>query len=376
MAAPGLSKLAACCFTGDPRSRRTWSGTPANFCAELERRGRLGATFDSGAYAPPPLRMLGRAASKAFYGWSRYVRYGAVERPWAAREVARQMDRSSEEMLLHFTCSDMPAEPGSRAVKHLIFCDSTWELYTRAATDRARIDRRLWRDAERLDERSYAQAAHIFTVAEYVRENLHARYQVPLARITAIGTGTGIIKPYFGPKDYTKPTLLFVAKERFEDKGGTLLLQAFARLLAQMPEARLVLVGDEKWAQHVGRIPRVEVHGFIPLPDLQRLFEEAALFVLPGYNEPWGLVYLEAMSCQTPVLGLRRNAIPELTRHGEFGFSLAEPDAGALADLLFEALSDPERLRRMGQAAQAYVLAEMTWEKAVERMLAVCDRLG
>src|SRR6185436_4212960 len=166
---------------------------------------------------------------------------------------------------------------------------------------------RLLADAERLEDAAYRQMAHVFTISEYVRQNLISHFQVRPERITVVGTGRGAIQPYHGPKDYQNHTILFVAKGRFEDKGCVLLLEALKLARQREPRLKLIVVGDERSRKVAEGIPNVEVHGYVALETLQSFFNQASLFAMPAQNEPWGLVFLEALSCKTPVLGLNRN---------------------------------------------------------------------
>ena len=109
------------------------------------------------------------------------------------------------------------------------------------------------------------------------------------------------------------------------------------------------------------------------LTQLQQLFEQSALFAMPALNEPWGLVYLEALSCRTPILGLNRNSIPELTQHGQFGFAVSEPTAESIAAALLNAFSDVDRLAKMGRDGQKHCLHTFTWEHTAMRMLDAID---
>jgi glycosyltransferase involved in cell wall biosynthesis len=93
------------------------------------------------------------------------------------------------------------------------------------------------------------------------------------------------------------------------------------------------------------------VRPFIPLPELQELFNRSSLFVLPALNEPWGMVYLEAMACRTPVLGLKRGSLPELTRDGKLGFLLDRPDATMLADAIRRVLFGLSNLKTAKRCA-------------------------
>lgn len=111
------------------------------------------------------------------------------------------------------------------------------------------------------------------------------------------------------------------------------------------------------------------------MEDLQRLFNEAALFAMPAPGEHWGLVYIEALLCRTPILGLNRKAFPELSGGGRYGFIVPDPPTPqSVAEVILEAMADPERLGGMGERGQQFALEHFTWEKVVDRMLAAIDR--
>jgi len=93
------------------------------------------------------------------------------------------------------------------------------------------------------------------------------------------------------------------------------------------------------------------------------------LLVQPMLNDPWGQVYLEAMVSRTPVMGLARNGLPELVDGGRHGFLVDRTEPDALAGAILCALSEPERLERMAETAQRYVLGTHGWDRVAERIL-------
>src|SRR3546814_12809912 len=80
-------------------------------------------------------------------------------------------------------------------------------------------------------------------------------------------------------------------------------------------------------------------------------------------NDPWGQVYLEALTSRTPVLGLERNGLPEITENGRHGFMVQQADPVALADAILDAMSAPDRLVAMGHSGQRPVLDTYSWDK-------------
>jgi glycosyltransferase involved in cell wall biosynthesis len=225
--------------------------------------------------------------------------------------------------------------------------------------------------AEQLERESYAQLKHFFVISEYVRENLIDHYRIEAERITVVGTGRGKIEPFTGDKDYENGHILFVAKDRFEDKGGFLLLEGFNIAQRKKPSLKLVIVGKEQYRNLIGPVPNVSVTGFIPWEELQNLFNTAALFAMPALNEPWGLVYLEALACKTPILGLNRNSLPEITCKGQYGFLVDKPTPDSIADAILQAFSNPDKLRAMGAAGQRFCLETFSWERVALKIASV-----
>ena len=250
------------------------------------------------------------------------------------------------------------------ATEHFLMFDSTFHIECKYQPLPSRYPPRIRRHIDRLEREMFAQVKHFFPIGEYVKLDLINHYGIDPARITPVGTGLGKIVPYFGDKQYGNGSILCTARARVREKGVFLLVAAFKIAYARNPSLKLVLVGHPRFREWFGNLPGVVIHGFIPQEQLQSLFEESALFCMPALHEPWGLVYLEAMACRTPVLALRRNALTEITNNGQCG--LLEDDASPekLADALLTAFRDPESLRQMGLAAQERALHHYGWERA------------
>jgi glycosyltransferase involved in cell wall biosynthesis len=230
----------------------------------------------------------------------------------------------------------------------------------------------MLKHAETLEKESYHQMDHIFSISTYVRDNLISHYEVDPKKITVVGTGLGIIEPYFGPKNYNNGKIIFVAKGRFSDKGGPLVLEAFK--LAQMvnPSLELCIVGQSEY-EGIEDISNLKTYGFISIDALQQLFNEASLFLMPATNEPWGLVYLEALACKIPIVGLNMNGFPEISRNGEYGYILNDYSPSALSQVILDAFSSPKNLESMGLNGQNYCLKNFSWDHTASKIINVIN---
>lgn len=364
-------KLTVCCTFGDPLSPKTWSGTPAKICTILQNRGVLDGTIDSSAFSNRIGTKLLSTLSRLYYQGSHEHYHGKIITTAKSRYVDGKLSANQSDAL-HFGIDHLPLNKCGSDRHHYLYIDATWKII-RPNLLRGAEGERLNNDIESITKAVLAQMTHIFPIGEYLRKHLIEQYEIDPAKVTAVGTGRGSLQPYYGEIDYENPTVLFAAKWGFDYKGGDIVVQGFQLAHQKNPKLKLVMVGQDSYQQQFGSLPGVTTYGFTSFEQLQQIFNTAALFALPARLEPWGMAYLEAMSCKTPVIGLNRYALPEMTQNGKYGFLMAQPTPEAFAETLLKACEDPNRLRQMGTEAQEYCLENFTWEKTVDTMLSVIE---
>jgi glycogen synthase len=121
----------------------------------------------------------------------------------------------------------------------------------------------------------------------------------------------------------------------------------------------------------------------LPREQVIALYTHAALFVCPSVYEPFGIINLEAMACETPVVASAVGGIPEIVLPDETGVLVpfaaegggsAEPVdpegfSRALAAAINALMAAPDRRAAMGTAARARVLAQFAWRRIAEQTL-------
>ena len=156
------------------------------------------------------------------------------------------------------------------------------------------------------------------------------------------------------------------------------LLEGFARLHAQRPATRLVLVGDGPLREAVRRRAAalgdaVHLPGYVAYSALPRYYALSDLFVHPAVNEPWGVSVNEAMACGLPVIAASGvGAGADLIREGETGCVFLNGDAGTLGERLRFLHDDREARARMGRAAAARV-ADWSYAQTLGEMEGALD---
>ena len=220
----------------------------------------------------------------------------------------------------------------------------------------------------------FASAFRIMSVSNYMTEAL-VQLGCPREKITT--------NPY-GPRDSFfeiqpdyRPTIL--ALGRFTDiKANYLTLLAFKQVAEQVPEARLVMVGDGELLETcrtlagVLRIAdKVTFPGAVPHSQNRRLFAEACCFVqhsvCPSYGDAEGtpVVILEAQAAGLPVVATRHAGISDAVVHGETGLLSEERDVQGMADHLIALVRDPVRCRDMGQRGRRHIRQHYSMERHI-----------
>jgi len=102
--------------------------------------------------------------------------------------------------------------------------------------------------------------------------------------------------------------------------------------------------------------------------EIVELYREADICVVPSiWQEPFGLVAVEAMASGRPVCASRVGGLQDIVLHGETGFLFEAGDSRALAECLARLLDSADLRTRMGEAGRRRAEAEYDWKRLVER---------
>lgn len=170
--------------------------------------------------------------------------------------------------------------------------------------------------------------------------------------------------------------LLLCAGRLVYKKGFAVAVDAFARIAAAKPAARLVIAGDgpldadlRAQAARLGIADRVVFAGRVDRTRHPLLVGACDCYLLPSVHDHRGNVdglpnaLLDALAAGCAVIASDVAGVRLAVRNGETGVLVPEQQADALADAILAMLNDPTRRMRLGSAARADVTTRLTWER-------------
>jgi alpha-maltose-1-phosphate synthase len=249
---------------------------------------------------------------------------------------------------------------------------------------------------------AYEAADGVVAVSEAMKHDVHEEYQVPLNRIRVIHNGIdlGQYRPSPDPSvlsalriDPDIPYVLFVGRIT-RQKGIVHLVNAIRHF---QPGVQVVLCAGapdtpeiaSELAEAVDRARAESAHAIIwiremlPKETIITLYTHAAMFVCPSVYEPFGIINLEAMACETPVVASAVGGIPEVVEHGTTGLLVVPEVLGPteveprhpeqfskdLAGAVNCLLADSDLRSAMARAARARVEQYFSWTSIARRTL-------
>lgn len=216
-----------------------------------------------------------------------------------------------------------------------------------------------------------------------------ARFQVervglPRGKVTVVRYGLDELPPAWSddaPVELPDGARVLLGLGRLvPQKGYDVAVRAFATVRERHPDAVLAILGEGPERSRLEELGReLGLGGSLLLPgragDVAGWLRRAELFVHPARWEGFGLVLLEAMLAELPVVAAGVSAIPEIVVDGETGLLVPPDDPAALADALLRLLADADHARRLGEAGHARARSEFSVGEMARATAAVYRRV-
>jgi glycogen synthase len=230
-----------------------------------------------------------------------------------------------------------------------------------------------------IEKTAVETADRVIAVSARMREDILRHFAVDPGKVVVIHNG---IDPErfrrterrdaLDRRGVRMPYVLFVG--RITDQKGIFHLLEAARKLR--PDVQVVLCASAPDTPEIEQRLRraVAEHAnvlwiaeMVPVDEVVQLYSHAAVFVCPSVYEPFGLINLEAMACETAVVASAVGGILEVVEDGRTGLLVPPARPDDLAAAIRRVLDDRDFARALGQAGRRRVEERFSWASVAER---------
>ena len=225
------------------------------------------------------------------------------------------------------------------------------------------------------------ESTEVIVNSNYMKSELQRLFGLPFEKINVVPNGVNITNYSGIERDYdfrrryamdNEKIILFMGRLVYE-KGVQYLIGAMPKILEHYHDAKLVIAGkggmiDElrREAENLGISNKVYFAGYLKGKDVARMYKAADISVFPSTYEPFGIVALEAMLAEIPIVVSDIGGLNEIVDHRQTGMKSYCGNSNSIADSILELLFDPQLCMNIVKKAKAKVRNEYNWNKIAQ----------
>jgi len=235
------------------------------------------------------------------------------------------------------------------------------------------------------------EAWRVIVNSEYMKKEVKSIFQLPEDKIRLVPNGVDISKfdgyerEYGFRRNYAADDekIVFFVGRLVNEKGAHVLLDAIPKVLHRYQCAKFVIAGKGPQLDYLrGKAMAMNIYhkiyftGYISDEDLKRLYKCADVAVFPSLYEPFGIVALEGMIANVPVVVSDTGGLGELVHHGVDGMKAYTGNADSLADNILDILLNPDKADEMKRKALDKVRSIYNWDVIARQTAEVYEELA
>jgi D-inositol-3-phosphate glycosyltransferase len=235
----------------------------------------------------------------------------------------------------------------------------------------------------------YSKLSLWISLTQSMKKDVLSYTRMPQERVKVLPLGTDLRQ--FNPSHYNrdearsffglpqKGYTIGVLGRLDKLKGQHILLRAVPEVLKQHPDVMFLIAGDETAGEHgykeylmrLCRSLKIERNiKYIPFTDdVPHLMSALDVFVLPSFSETYGLVVVEAMAMERPIIATNAGGLPEIITNGKTGLLIQPRDATAVARAIHHVLSDAALRKSLGHLAREEALKRYDFDHCIDSLL-------
>ncbi len=229
------------------------------------------------------------------------------------------------------------------------------------------------------------EAWRVICCSHYMEEEIKFVFQIPEDKLVVIPNGVD-------PKNFVQQNnkmsrgdyaadnekIVFFVGRLVREKGVQVLLDAIPKVLHYMPSTKFIIAGKgphynelQNQAVRMGISKRVYFTGYVDDYTRNSLFSWSDVAVFPSLYEPFGIVALEAMAAQTPVVISDTGGLSEIIIHNLDGLKTYPGNPHSLADNILAILGNPKLGQQLKQNAYRKIKEHFNWHDIAAKTIEV-----
>ncbi|MCI8655419.1 MAG: glycosyltransferase family 4 protein, partial [Clostridia bacterium] len=225
------------------------------------------------------------------------------------------------------------------------------------------------------------ESTEVIVNSNYMKGELQRLFGLPFEKINVVPNGvnmtafSGVERDYEFRRRYAmdnEKIILFMGRLVYE-KGIQYLISAMPKILNGYHDAKLVIAGKggminelRDQVRALGIENKVYFAGYINGKDVQKMYKAADISVFPSTYEPFGIVALEAMLAENPIVVSDIGGLNEIVQHRENGMKSYVGNPNSIADSILELLFDHQLSANIVKKAKQKVKNEYNWNKIAQ----------
>ncbi len=265
------------------------------------------------------------------------------------------------------------------------------------ATERGRWRSRflpndLSKKIDRVEQSLTFEAWRVIACSQYMVNELGRLFSLPLGKLDTIPNGINMkavsrfpeaqLAAFRAARAEPGQALIFSVGRLVYEKGFHILVQAMPQILQNYPAAQLVVAGKGPLLDHLrnlaadlGVAENVAIPGFITDTERNMFFSVADCAVFPSLYEPFGIVALEAMAFDCPVVAGNVGGLAEVVSHNQTGTLIYPDNPESVAWGVLRVLNRPDTVRAYADNARRMVAEKYPWQKIARQTAQVYRRV-
>ncbi len=224
-----------------------------------------------------------------------------------------------------------------------------------------------------IEKEGMMEADRVIAVSNLTRQICIDKYGIPEDKIFTVHNAVEPVEKELdrlGQRAVKEKVVTFMGRITFQ-KGPEYFIEAAKKVLEKDPNVRFVMAGQgDMFNKMIKRVARLKMAdkfhftGFLKGEEVDRMLAISDVFVMPSVSEPFGIVPLEAMRSNVPVVISKQSGVSEILKHA---IKVDFWDVHALADAIYGLLNYPA-VSTMFRTYGKEEVDSLKWENAAEKV--------